>query len=1734
MMDYNLFGMDWLHLLSNNNNSEKDISPSPLYNTLQLGVQFREPVPDQPKSIYSYNTQQSHNSNQLLPSQRETYTSATIPQDMKMNDIERSSYCELEIDTTVFMISNRLDILERDMHIYLNEQEKKSTINSNCNDKKWDVKNYNTSIINESNDKNESEKLVKSLSTVWNDELKRRKERGISLNISQPSQIFERSNLNNQWSVESDLRKKINKIVELEGNTNYQPNKKLLTNIMTVFKSVEALYPKEYDDFLKNIKIGDDDVKVSNINDKNNNQLNESILNTVNNEDKVIEEEVENGYNYVSVNDSIVTDIIANANNDIMISVKNEKNKQLEVENKDNDFSIILSPTSNLSPLQQRQHSSPLLPSNIKKNQNSSGLEATTPKVSNYYSNILATPSRFQQLEINTVADIDQDIINLLLQSNSFYDELDDDDENDRNDKERENNDQFLDDSMLERNETIIHSKNNEIESNEPEDHIHTLKRQYSIEMNDSLDEDIAKWFEESELQLNDVGRHKVGISYENEDEDKEFIIRPRKLNFASLAHEERQNTYTFKPVDDDNSGITNTQPLSISNLPPTLDLFNRKRKRINIPQVDGGDDEDDTEVNDADEKTQQKDKYIERIKRFRRLSYVAIPYMKVEKTPKFNGKRKKAPHQEKSNNISQNTDSLIVQSSARINSDDSLYYIEPSLMSTNSHKPSDDFLKNQSVSTKSQRQSYNGEYLKTEMRSTYKKIIDKDLSVFKKRSVPSSLSSPQSTQSFIYSIPPPLINDHKKKIVYQEPYYGKASDVPTITKVYGNKEFKLASRSKQQLKPFDPTPYGGQRFIPNEFYDSTLNVPSIRTWTPSTLPPTYDEVKEWKKNEKNVGNKLSHENKYINTNTQIKVLAQEKEFKFEHNEVKSKSNTKSQDLTDILSLEIHVNTRDDLFPDPEHDMVQVIFWCLKTNNRNISSNGFDDRYLTGVIAIDTINLKKIGINSIDIKYVKDEKHLILSLIDMVRYYDTDFLTGYELHNSSWGYLIERAQFHGINLTDQLSKVYCESQRTLLDPWGYRKASIFKIIGRHMLNVWRLLRNEIDLTSYTFANVVYTVLRHRVPEYSHRTLTDWYTKGAPILKNRLFRYYVNRVQMNIELLDASEVINRTTESARVFGIDFYSVITRGSQFKVESIMFRIAKPENYVLISPSRKQVGEQRAIECLPLIMEPISQYYSSPLLVLDFQSLYPSIMIAYNYCFSTCVGKIENNNEIKKFGVTELNLPDGLLGTLEDHLNVSPNGVAFVKPYIRKSLLAKMLEEILETRIMVKKSMKEYKDDPELLRILEAKQLTLKLIANVTFGYTAASFSGRMPAVEIADSIVQTGRETLEKTIKLINEHSKWGAKVVYSDTDSVFVYLHGKSKAEAFDIGDEIADTVSKMNPAPIKLKFEKVYHPCMLIAKKRYTGFKYEHRNQKEPDLEAKGIETVRRDGIPALQKIMKSCIHLLFETQDLSKIKEYLYGEWTKILSNRVPIQDFIIAKEVRLGTYKSLPHGARVAQGQMLKDPRTEPQYGERVPYVVVYQGPNAPLKDRVMNPLLLLKNRSLRLDTDYYIRKQIIAPLERIFQLIGVDIKSWYDEMPRSHKAMIFSSDQPYINEKHVNRIDRYYSSSYCIICKKLENKTICNDCTKNASQTIYTLLSRQRQAQKRLETALILCQNCTGLSIIDISAPELMVGKTGYIDMPCISMSCPVFYERSKACHDISVTNTYTPLIEKLSDSE
>ncbi|KAJ2001128.1 DNA polymerase zeta, partial [Coemansia thaxteri] len=722
------------------------------------------------------------------------------------------------------------------------------------------------------------------------------------------------------------------------------------------------------------------------------------------------------------------------------------------------------------------------------------------------------------------------------------------------------------------------------------------------------------------------------------------------------------------------------------------------------------------------------------------------------------------------------------------------------------------------------------------------------------------------------------------------------------------------------------------------------------------------------------------------------------------------------------MSLEILTCCSDSAKADPSLDAILCISACF-VESASLESGRHEVRKDIVWTCEPLAPSVRMGLPShAEQQHLTDELGMIMALVGWTRDADPDILCGYEVQQSSWGYVAKRAELaYNLQLQSELSRIddgqeqrhsFLRSSRDQTS-WGGRKGSTLKIVGRHMLNIWRLARSELSLTSYSLEKVAKEVLGEQSPYYQPHQLASWYVKGPTIARIRALHYVFSRARTAMRILDKLGIVSRAAEFASVIGIDFNSVLTRGSQLRVESMMARIVHPELYVLASPTRAQVAQQRAAECLPLVLEPQSRYYTDPVVVLDFQSLYPSIIIAYNYCYSTCLGSLEHSAAAdshagaeRRLGFTSVHEPAGMLSALKDNVVVSPNGVLFVKPTVRKGLLGRMLVELLESRAMLKEAMKLWGgSDQSLYKRLDAWQIGLKLIANVTYGYTGASFSGRMPCVEIADAIVQSGRETLESAIRLIHSrHATWGARVVYGDTDSVFVHLPGKSRQSAFRIGQEIAEAVTKMNPAPVKLKLEKVYQPCVLLTKKRYAGWMYTSAEQDEPLLDVKGMELVRRDGCVAMQRILKGTLDSLFKTNDLSLVRAYVTSEITKLLRGELPLHDYIIAKEARMGTYSGrvLPAHAKVAADAMQRDPRAEPQYGERVPYVVVSSGPNARLTDQVVRPQLLLTRPELRIDSRYYIDKQIVPALDRVLSLVGVDVRVWVNEMPRRLRSSI------------------------------------------------------------------------------------------------------------------------------------
>lgn len=142
-----------------------------------------------------------------------------------------------------------------------------------------------------------------------------------------------------------------------------------------------------------------------------------------------------------------------------------------------------------------------------------------------------------------------------------------------------------------------------------------------------------------------------------------------------------------------------------------------------------------------------------------------------------------------------------------------------------------------------------------------------------------------------------------------------------------------------------------------------------------------------------------------------------------------------------------------------------------------------------------------------------------------------------------------------------------------------------------------------------------------------------------------------------------------------------------------------------------------------------------------------------------------------------------------------------------------------------------------------------------------------------------------------------------------------------------------------------------------------------------------------------------------------------------------------------------------MAARRILQDENDEPQYGDRVPYVIVRGDPHTRLVERATTPEEFLANRyapiiqtrhgsrlnrttrQLRIDASYYISRVLIPPLERVFNLVGADVRAWYDEMPKTiivDERDLLALSPGKRAPDHTNRlkIDEHFQSARCLTC--------------------------------------------------------------------------------------------------------
>ncbi|ODA78554.1 hypothetical protein RJ55_05935 [Drechmeria coniospora] len=503
------------------------------------------------------------------------------------------------------------------------------------------------------------------------------------------------------------------------------------------------------------------------------------------------------------------------------------------------------------------------------------------------------------------------------------------------------------------------------------------------------------------------------------------------------------------------------------------------------------------------------------------------------------------------------------------------------------------------------------------------------------------------------FATPPPTLDscvsmeEHDlPPVIYQDAYYSVEKDAPERTREYAGREYRLHSKTLPYLPDFDPT--GAFSEAIGVRLDVTAGIMRLereqklqqlecrwRSWEFAAPPPSRHDLEGW----------LGEQTRAVRSKIPRVALSQidgptprnKHGFKYSQRQKVTSVEHEVQYMS-TMSLEIHVNTRGKFVPNPEEDEIQCMFWSCKSDEKTENTQQSVDALQSGIVVLGGVGDAELGprvrrLSAASVVEENSELDLIIRMVEIVRSFDPDVLTGFEVHGSSWGYVIERARHkYDYNLCDEFSRMKTDSHGRFgksNDRWGFNTTSTIRITGRHTINIWRAMQSELNLLQYTMENVAWHLLHRRVPHYSWKTLSQWYMSGKTRDLSKVLRYYQARARLDIQILEANELIPRTSEQARLLGVDFFSVFSRGSQFKVESIMFRIAKPENFILVSPSRKQVGGQNALECLPLVMEPQSAFYTSPVLVLDFQSLYPSVMIAYNYCYSTFLGRINNWRE-------------------------------------------------------------------------------------------------------------------------------------------------------------------------------------------------------------------------------------------------------------------------------------------------------------------------------------------------------------------------------------------------------------------------------------------------------------------------------------------------------------------------
>lgn len=602
----------------------------------------------------------------------------------------------------------------------------------------------------------------------------------------------------------------------------------------------------------------------------------------------------------------------------------------------------------------------------------------------------------------------------------------------------------------------------------------------------------------------------------------------------------------------------------------------------------------------------------------------------------------------------------------------------------------------------------------------------------------------------------------------------------------------------------------------------------------------------------------------------------------------------------------------------------------------------------------------KQGAREKDVENFSSEKEMLERFLAIIDDFDPDVLTGYNIINFDIPYILERLGRN--NLPKNFGRITDK-------PCFVRKFGAYQtctVVGRVVVDPYQIIKADpfMRFKRYDLNTVALEMLGDGKIDVGYKEMVKLWNGSSEKL-SKFIRYSRKDADLALKILLNTDLLGKFFELSKVSGLLLQDSLG-GQSARVETSFLRACGKRDFVIpTKPSKAEIikreteRQKKGLKGATVLEPKKGLHADGCVLVLDFKSLYPSLIRTFNIC-PTCLITKDSPTNVKK--------------------HKTPSGSYFVDETVRRGILPSILENLLETRFAIKKKMK--KASGEEARVLNAKQLALKIMANSFYGYTGY-LRARLYVMDVANSITAYGRENIQKTKKIIEEN--FPVEVIYGDTDSIFLKTDITNLDKAAQLGKRISKYVTEHLPGYLELEFEKVYRTFLILTKKRYAGWKFVEVEGKWKDsIDMRGIETVRRDWCQLVTDVMNHILELILRHGDVKKAIDYVKTVLLELRQGKVPLEKLTIIKGITKtpSAYKGvLPH-IELAKKLYRRDPVHAPPVGGRIGFVII-KG-NQMLSKRAEDPEYA-KKHGLLIDSKYYIENQVLPPVARILSAVGV-----------------------------------------------------------------------------------------------------------------------------------------------------